>query len=306
MTIVSDHGRTRNTRMIARMLPDGQRLHLADGPIDLVIGADGDTDAVHAGYAAAAIRFETILDELCGELPLLRTPAQAGVRPRNIVARRMWEAVLPYADRAFITPMAAVAGAVAEEILAAIIAAAALERAHVNNGGDIALHLGPGQKYATGIVDRPDRPSSVGIATVCAADQVRGIATSGWRGRSFSLGIADAVTVLATRAAAADAAATIIANAVDLPGHRAITRRSARQMQPDSDLGEQLVTVAVGPLTRVEIGAALERGVAEAERLLGAGLLCGAVLRLAGQTCVAGFAVEDRLPAQPRRAEHAA
>ena len=66
---------------------------------------------------------------------------------------------------------------------------------------------------------------------------MRGIATSGWRGRSFSLGIADAVTVLADRAAAADAAATIIANAVDLPGHPAIVRVPACELAPDSDLG---------------------------------------------------------------------
>ena len=40
---------------------------------------------------------------------------------------------------------------------------------------------------------------------------VRGVATSGWRGRSHSLGIADSVTVLAATAAMADAAATVIA-----------------------------------------------------------------------------------------------
>jgi ApbE superfamily uncharacterized protein (UPF0280 family) len=67
------------------------------------------------------------------------------------------------------------------------------------------------------------------------------VATSGWRckgkgGRSFSFGIADAVTVLAGSAAAADAAATVIANAVDLPGHGAITRRPASAIDPDSDL----------------------------------------------------------------------
>ena len=62
---------------------------------------------------------------------------------------------------------------------------------------------------------------------------MRGIATSGWRGRSFSLGIADAVTVLAATAAEADAAATVIANAVDLPGHPAIdTRAGAASSRP--------------------------------------------------------------------------
>ena len=140
----------------------------------------------------------------------------------------MMAAVAPYCERTFITPMAAVAGAVAEEILNAMTAAAELSRAYVNNGGDIALHLAPGEHFVAGMVERPDRPSLFGTATLDWAQPVRGIATSGWRGRSFSLGIADAVTVLADRAAMADAAATIIANAVDLPGHPAIVRVPAR------------------------------------------------------------------------------
>ena len=66
---------------------------------------------------------------------------------------------------------------------------------------------------------------------------MRGVATSGWRGRSFSLGIADAVTVLARTGAAADAAATIIANAVDLPGHPAVDARAgARRSRPTAIL----------------------------------------------------------------------
>ena len=41
--------------------------------------------------------------------------------------------------------MAAVAGAVAEEVLEAIAGIPGLLAAHVNNGGDIALFLAPGQ-----------------------------------------------------------------------------------------------------------------------------------------------------------------
>ena len=132
--------------------------------------------------------------------------------------------------------MAAVAGAVAEAVLAAMTAAAALDRAYVNNGGDIALHLANGQRYTVGMVERPDRPSLFGSFEISAAVPIRGIATSGWRGRSFSLGIADAVTALAETASKADAAATMIANAVDIPGHAAIVRVPACQIAPDSDL----------------------------------------------------------------------
>ena len=99
------------------------------------------------------------------------------------------------------------------------------------------------------MVERPDRPSLFRHRHAATRSQpVRGIATSGWRGRSFSLGIADAVTVLADRAAMADAAATIIANAVDLPGHPGVVRVPARDLAPDSDLGDRLVTQGVGEL----------------------------------------------------------
>jgi len=119
-------------------------------------------------------------------------------------------------------------------------------------------------------------------------DPVRGIATSGWRGRSFSLGIADAVTVLADRAAAADAAATIIANSVDLPGHPAIVRVPARELAPDSDLGERPVTQAVGSLTAEEVDQALAAGTRTAERLVRMGLIRSTALCLREQVRVVG------------------
>jgi hypothetical protein len=173
-------------------------------------------------------------------------------------------------------------------MLAAMLEAAPLTRAFVNNGGDIALHLAPGQSYEVGLVDRPDRPSLFATARITAADGVGGIATSGWRGRSFSLGIADAVTVLAARASLADAAATLVANAVDLGPHPAVTRVPARELQPDSDLGERPVTRGVGPLAPKEIAAALDAGVAFAETLLGEGRITAAALHLAGQTRTIG------------------
>jgi hypothetical protein len=184
--------------------------------------------------------------------------------------------------------MAAVAGAVADEILANMVAAAEIARAYVNDGGDIALHLTAGEKFVVGMVERPDRASLFGTTTLDCSQPVRGIATSGWRGRSFSLGMADAVTVLADRAATADAAATIIANAVDLPGHPRIVRVPARQLAPDSDLGEIPVTQAVGKLTVAEINEALTRGVTTAESLLQQKLIHAAALCLQGETRVVG------------------
>ncbi len=124
-------------------LADGKRLHLQDGPIDLIVEASGNEANVRAAYQAAARRFTGLLDQLCEELTELRRPADPEhCALRGIVARRMHDAVAPFAAEHFITPMAAVAGAVAEEILGAMLDAAPLERAYVNNGGDIALASG--------------------------------------------------------------------------------------------------------------------------------------------------------------------
>jgi uncharacterized protein len=278
-----------NNRAQIRMLPDGRRLHMHDGPIDVIVEAFGEVSEVEVAYRAAASRFVRVLDELCGELEFLRRPvSEDGDLPAGPIARRMLAAVRPYASRTFITPMAAVAGAVAEEILMAITAAAKLSRAYVNDGGDIALHLATGEKFVVGMVERPDRASLFGTTTIESGDPIRGIATSGWRGRSFSLGIADAITILADTAAMADAAATVVANAVDLPGHPKVARVRACDLAPDSDLGERLVTQSVGELAPDEIREALEAGILVAESLCGLGLIRAAALNLQGETRVIG------------------
>ena len=267
------------------LLADGRRLHLQDGPIDLIIEARGAAADIRAAYQAASRRFTGLLDELCAELAGLRKPADpARCALKGVVARRMHAAVAAFAQNCFITPMAAVAGAVAEEILGAMCDAAPLDRAYVNNGGDIALHLARGEQFCVGLMDRPDRQGVIRTTIIDADDPSRGVATSGRHGRSFSLGIADAVTVLAKTAGSADAAAIIIANAVDLPGHPAIIRCPACELQPDSDLGPRLVTRDVGGLAGNEIEQALAAGEARARELLAAGLIDAAALRLFGET----------------------
>jgi uncharacterized protein len=287
-----------------RLLADGRRLHLQDGPIDLIVEAHGSEANIRAAYDAAARRFTGLLDELCGELAELRNAADPKRSLlQGVVARRMHAAVAPYAADRFITPMAAVAGAVAEGILGAMLHAAPLARAYVNNGGDIALHLADGEHFTVGLVDRPDRPGLLRTMIIDAEDPSRGVATSGRHGRSFSLGIADAVTVLARTASQADAAATVIANSVDLPDHPAIVRCPAHDLQPDSDLGARLVTRDVGELSFSEIEEALEAGMACARQLLAADLIDGAALSLHGEMRVVALkGIDGRASfAAPRR-----
>ena len=270
-------------RPAGHLLPDG-RLHLAHGPIDLLISADGTNAARQAAFAAASRRFATVLEELVAELPALRT---VGAAVHGPVARRMADAVRPHQRRCFVTPMAAVAGSVADEILAAMTAAAPLGRAIVNNGGDIALHLAPGvaAKARMALADG----STAGFADIAETDGIGGIATSGRHGRSLSLGIADSVTVLAASAAAADSAATLLANAVDLPGHPAVERAPAETIDPDSDLGSRLVTTGCGTLTTADKKIAIGKGARLARQMLADGTIRGVAFYLQGEARSLGW-----------------
>ena len=290
-----------------RALLPGHRWHFQHGPMDIVIGAEGDYPLA-AAHNAAWARFRPLLDELVAELPLLKRPVDPTRECPLVgpVARRMWQACAPLvrlregADRVdgFITPMAAVAGAVAQELIAAY-QRPGIRRAWVNNGGDIALYFARGESASVGLFANVARLDSRlaahlthggslpvdGRLTVHHADPVRGIATSGWRGRSFSFGIADSVTVLAADAVQADAAATAVANAVNV-FHRTIARAPANQLRDDSDLGDRLVTVNVPLLPAALVKQALASGLACARVLQSRGLIHAAVLMCQGQHAV--------------------
>ena len=279
---------------VRAQLGDG-RWHFQHGPIDCIVYAEGESGAAAECVDRAWRRFGGVLEELVAELPLLRldlsSSAGAAARPVGSVARRMVAACRAHATRGrFITAMAAVAGSVAEELIGAF-AEPRIRRAYVNNGGDIALHLAPGASFDVGLFTDPARGLAGlpldGRFAIDASSPVRGIATSGWRGRSFSLGIADAVTVLATSASRADAAATVIANAVDVDDPR-IVRRPADSVRDDSDLGDRLVTRAVPPLPDDRVAQALANGRRAAAQELAAGRIVAALLCLQGRAEACG------------------
>ena len=268
------------------LLTAGRRLHLHHGPIDLIVESFGVAAEVLVSYQQARERFQTVLAELVCELPLLRTQVtQLPKAPQGAMAQCMVAAV--WNHDGFVTPMAAVAGAVAEEILEALTAGRSLRRAYVNNGGDIAFYLAPGVALSLGIVGEIDNPAINATAAIQHTSPVRGIATSGWAGRSHSFGIADAVTVLAGDSATADVAATLIANDVDVD-HPAIECKPANEIDDDTDLGDRMVTVSVGELDGRSIRAALDLGVMAAETLRAAGRIEAAMLILRNQTRVVG------------------
>ena len=293
---------------VRRLLPDG-RWHFQHGPIDCIVSAEGEAGAAAECIEHAWSRFCTVLGELVEELPVLRadlsSPVLQRVVPLGSVGRRMVSACRPHASEGrFITAMAAVAGSVAEEIVASFDDPR-IRRASVNNGGDIALVLRGDGAFDVGVVtdlstdhrhaERGERSRSVlapaGRFRVEARSPVRGIATSGWRGRSFSLGIADSVTVLARTAAMADAAATEIANAVNTYDPR-IERRPANTLKDDTDLGDTPVTVGVPPLGAEQVQVALQAGAARARALQRDGLIHSAVLVCQDRCAVIGALLE--------------
>ena len=257
---------------------DGGRLFLQHGPINLIVRAGGPPAAVENAYEALTDVFPTWLGALVDELPRLRSPESPSLAPpAGPIARRMVAAVRACAGR-FVTPMAAVAGSVADEA-AAVLAA---EHAFVNNGGDIALHLAPGARLSVGVVPSLREAILRARIEVASDSAVRGVATSGWQGRSHSMGIADAVTVLARNAALADAAATLVANAVDVD-HPGIRRKPARSLDEESDLGDRPVTVAVPALEPEAIDAALDAGERAARALRTRGVIEEAALTVQGR-----------------------
>jgi uncharacterized protein len=318
-----------------RELEGGPPKRCQQGPIDLIIGIEGEPAVLDAAIERAWLRFERVLEELVAELAFLRTPVpitgsnlvesnlangnfagnglagngltgnaqsyngladpkRTGLErtpARGPVAQSMFQSCAPYGlfDAIFVTPMAAVAGCVAQEILA-FLKEPGIDKSWVNNGGDIAWYA-PQQSLQSFNVGIPELSQSASII-LRPVDQCWGIATSGWRGRSQSFGIADSVTVIAPSAGCADAAATLIANQVSLrhlvANHSQVVQKPANQIKDDSDLGDRLVTVNVGVLSGLEVASALEVGESFARLLVSRDWIRGAVLCLQGQFRVCG------------------
>ena len=268
------------------------RLHLQHGPIDLIIHVEASEGIRKRLYSAVEKRSRTVLEELVTEMEFLKLPwNSAQSEPKGSIAKKMFGAVSDSA--VFVTPMAAVAGAVADEMLETMLLEAQIpdsclehiSRMYVNNGGDIAFWLNIGESFSIGVVDNPEIPKLNTKVNLAYESPVRGIATSGWRGRSLSLGIADAVTVLAQSATYADVAATLIANEVnvDFPG---IEKRAASEVKDESDLGMIPVTVHVPDLPEDKISFALEQGAKIARKFIKAEKITAAYLSLQKQRLV--------------------
>ncbi|MBI5444924.1 MAG: UPF0280 family protein [Deltaproteobacteria bacterium] len=273
------------------------RLRVERGPVSLIIAARWGGETRPALLEAAGRRTLEVLSELAEYRTLVATDARRIRHAQALppVVGAMWEATLPHRER-FLTPLIAVAGAVADSI-ANWLAAAGASWILVNNGGDVAIRLAAGESATVGVAARLGAPPSARFR-VTASDSVGGVATSGFGGRSFTLGIADAVTVVGESGAAADAAATLVANDVDVES-RSVERVLAGGVDPETDLRGLRVTRSVGPLSAAEVARALDRGGATAADFLERGLIRGALLFLRGERRLVGFPGSERLEFSP-------
>ena len=256
------------------LLPDGKRLHLQDGPIDLIIEANGDAADVRAAYEAATRRFTGLLDELCGELTLLRQAADpARCALQGVVARRMHAAVAPFAARSFHHADGGGRRQRRGGNSGAMLRAAPLDRAYVNNGGDIALHLTEARRSR-----RPD--GSAGSAWPDANDCRSAAPTIRPRDRHQRPSRPQFLARHCRcrhRTGANGGAGRCGRDHHRQRGRSARPSRdhplSGQRVQPDSDLGARLVTRQVGFLEKSEIDDALKAGTLKARQLLAHGLI---------------------------------
>jgi ApbE superfamily uncharacterized protein (UPF0280 family) len=265
------------------------------GPMRLVMRAEKNGRPRAAVAREAAHTAFDCLERIAACRQAFKQPAvNITRRPDDPLAAAMVDAAAVIGD-GDLTPMAAVAGAIAD-VVADQLAASGMDKVVVDNGGDIAIRLSAGQTVRVGLRTAIDSPAAPLALVIDPRSPCWGVATSGLGGRSFTRGIASAVTVVADRTAVADAAATAVANAC-IVKDAAIVQRPAQQIDPDTDLAGLEVTVQVGRLSRRQKNRAVTRALEKAEALCAAGLMRGCVITLNEITTTAG-AIDELISMQ--------
>lgn len=258
------------------------RVRVEYGPVSMVIRAEAGgvplTEAAIKGAEAAVANLDALARfQEVARRPITRVAESEAYPP---VLRRMIDAARR-TGAADVTPMVAVAGAMAELVGETVVAAGA-KTVIVNNGGDIALFLEPHRTIRVGVVADVSRKEVPLVIPVEGTAGIGGICTSGLGGRSFTKGVATAAVAIGSSAPVADACATLIANStlVDDP---AVEQVRAELLDPDTDIAGHLVTVRVGSLPPEAVARALAQGLEQGRRFINRGLLLGVVLVVQGQ-----------------------
>jgi len=256
--------------------------YLDYGPMQMTISAfcrqqPLDQDIMEAvGYA------KNLLAELASCIKVAKLPAGTIKRcPTSpAILAMMIDAVQRCPDPT-LTPMAAVAGAIAD-CVAELLVQRGATKVIINNGGDIALRIAEGESVKVGIAPDLNNNSVSHFIEIDSTSKVRGIATSGLGGRGLTKGIASAAVILSENCRIADACATLVANHIFSPDPE-IKQVRAEELDPDTDIYGHLVTAALGKLQPKTWQQALQNGLAQARKVLEQGLISGAILFVGGQ-----------------------
>ncbi len=257
------------------------RVLVSYGPVELSIIAEIDGQGVTDLAILGAETVPKILKELAPYQQELKQcyPQIELKEDYPDIVKRMYRSVAKIGDPTF-TPMAAVAGSVAGTI-ADMIYEAGATKVIVNNGGDIAVRLQPGEMTKVGISPSIDSQHPTHYVTITGDSKIRGIASSGFGGRSFTKGFASVATVFSDDIGIADVAATLIGNHTFTQTPK-ITQVFAEEIYPDTDLKGEKITVEVGDISFDTKKIALKNGLLTAEKLRNQELILGAVVFVQG------------------------
>lgn len=275
----------------ATLLPGG-RVLAESGPMRLVISAAiGKVAQKDAALRAAEESFG-YLERIARHRKLLGTGfREHREKIRDALVLKMIESAVLVGDDD-LTPMASVAGTLADEV-ADFLFQRGMTKVVVENGGDVAIRANREEPVTVGI--RPDvmDPAVSHVISLDPGVPSHGVATSGLGGRSLTRGIASAATVVARTASLADAAATAVANA-SLVEDKQVWRRTAEELDPYTDIPGLEVTVKVGPLSEEKKRRAVLQAVRRAEDLVRRGVILGAFVAVQGTHGMTAY-LRDRL-----------
>ena len=252
------------------------------GPMHMFISVFENGRPVVTLAKEGAYKAMRILEDLAKFIPVIKRKSKE-LKNEEIyphVVRRMIE-VTQEIGEPDLTPLAAVAGTTSE-VVADFIYERGGTKIIVDNGGDIAIRLRGGETARIGIKTEVDAKEPSYCISIHSETGIGGIATSGLGGRSFTKGIASAVTVLSKTASMADTAATVVGNYTDVEDS-AIVRSLAEKIYPDTDLQREWVTLKVGKLSQGKIDKALKRGLVKAEMMWQKGFIKGALIAVQGK-----------------------
>jgi len=244
------------------------------GPMRLVISSFlGKVPQPAMSRNAARYAFEVLERIARWREKLSRACPQISSQMEEPLALEMVSSALAVGD-ADLTPMAAVAGTIADAV-ADYLADRGMTKAIVNNGGDIAIRLRGENSATVGIREDVQANDFSHVIRLGPERSAWGVATSGLGGRSLTRGIASAATVIAHKASVSDAAATAVANASFVEDPQVI-QEYAEQIDPATDIPGILVTCEAGPLRHETTSLAVQRALERANALMERGVITGA------------------------------